>query len=237
MKNFVISVVVLFAVAITVADAIKCYVCIGNGEDCAKDKLEADKAKYVLSCTESMDTCKRYWTKNAEGKTTVINSCTNKTQCDGSKKACDDDTEDGRQCTVSCCQTDECNAGSPSMKCFSCTGTEDECAKDKLEVDKAKYVVTCPSSSDRCMKTWAKKDDETHVVNSCASKAVCDATKKKACDDYKGGESAVSCCDTDECNAGSAGLPTVAIKCTNDASTSVSFSVFLMAVSSVLGLV
>ncbi|KAL9962130.1 hypothetical protein ACROYT_G031206 [Oculina patagonica] len=121
------------------------------------------------------------------------------------------------------------------IKCFVCLGTEDECTKEKIEADKAKYVVTCPSSEDRCMRTWAQRDNITDVVNTCADKRICDNTKIKACHDYIGGKSAVSCCDTDECNAGSAGLPTVAIKCTDDASTPV-FNVFLMAICSVIGL-
>ncbi|XP_078355351.1 uncharacterized protein LOC144639965, partial [Oculina patagonica] len=211
-------------------DAIKCYVCTGAGDACAKDKLEADKAKYLLACPAAADRCMRTWAKQNDS-TTVVNSCASEALCDTAKKACNSFT-DG-QCAVSCCESDGCNAG---VMCFSCTGTEDECAKDKLEEDKAKYVVTCPSLDDQCMKTWGKKDDKTVVVNSCASKAVCDATKKKACDDYKGGKSAVSCCNTDECNAGSAGLQAVAIKCTNDAPSSLPFSVFLMTVFSVLGL-
>ncbi|XP_078381625.1 uncharacterized protein LOC144664379 [Oculina patagonica] len=59
---------------------------------------------------------------------------------------------------------------------------------------------------DRCMTTWAKQDGKTALVNSCASKSSCD-TAKKACDDVTDGQCVASCCDTDECNAGSAGLP------------------------------
>ncbi len=58
---------------------------------------------------------------------------------------------------------------------------------------------------DRCIRVWAKKDNVTAVVNSCASIAVCDAAKK-ACDNFTG-QCAVSCCETDECNAGSTVLP------------------------------
>ncbi|KAL9956945.1 hypothetical protein ACROYT_G038511 [Oculina patagonica] len=230
MKGFVLSVLVSSAV-IVAADALKCYICTGKGDACTKDKLEADKAKYLVTCPSGLDRCMRTWAKRNVTGIAVANSCTNDVLCDNTKMACDKFREG--QCAVSCCDSDECNAG---VNCFSCIGTEDECAKDKLEADKAKYVVTCPSLDDQCMKTWAKKDDKTHVVNSCASKSVCDATKKKACDDYKGGKSAVSCCNTDECNAGSAGLQAVAVKCTNDASSPFFFSVFLMTVCSVLGL-
>ena len=85
------------------------------------------------------------------------------------------------------------------IKCFSCVGTEDECAKNELEADKAKYLTTCPSSMDRCMRTWAKKDDITALATSCATKAGCDAAKN-VCDNFKDGQCTVSCCDTDECN-------------------------------------
>ena len=56
------------------------------------------------------------------------------------------------------------------------------------------------------MKTWAKKDGITAVASSCATTAVCDAAKK-ACDNVKDGQCTVSCCETDECNANSAGSP------------------------------
>ncbi|KAL9988362.1 hypothetical protein ACROYT_G002799 [Oculina patagonica] len=93
-----------------------------------------------------------------------------------------------------------------AIKCYVCTGMGDSCAKDKLEADKAKYLVTCPSGMDRCIRVWAKKDNVTAVVNSCASIAVCDAAKK-AFENFTG-QWAVSCCETDECNAGSTVLPT-----------------------------
>ncbi|XP_078355822.1 uncharacterized protein LOC144640597, partial [Oculina patagonica] len=93
-----------------------------------------------------------------------------------------------------------------AIKCYACTGTGDVCAKDKLEGDKANKLLTCPSGFDRCMTTWAKKNDVTAVAKSCASKAVCDAAKK-ACDDVTDGQCVASCCETDECNADSAGLP------------------------------
>ena len=96
------------------------------------------------------------------------------------------------------------------LKCYVCTGTEEECAMDKLEADKAKYLKTCPSSNDRCIRIWSKKDGTTEVTSFCASNAICDATKK-TCDDVdvKDGQCVVSCCATDECNAGSAGLPSL----------------------------
>ncbi|XP_078371223.1 uncharacterized protein LOC144654863 isoform X1 [Oculina patagonica] len=194
-------------------DAIKCYVCTGTGDVCAKDKLEADKAKYLVSCPSGLDRCMRTWAKK-DDVTAMTKSCASKATCDATKKACDDVT-DG-QCAVSCCETDECNAGSAGLptdgiKCYVCAGTENTCAKDKLEADKARYLKTCPSSMDRCLTTWAKQDGKTALTNSCASKSTCD-TVKKVCDNYKDGQCTVSCCDTDECNAGSAGLPN-GIKC------------------------
>lgn len=104
-----------------------------------------------------------------------------------------------------------------SLKCYVCGGTEDDCKKDKLEADKAKYSVNCPSGT--CIRVWGKKDDKTTVYESCGTEALCEAAKKD-CDDVKDGKCAVGCCDSDYCNAGS----------------SVSFSVFLMTISSALGL-
>ncbi|KAL9951834.1 hypothetical protein ACROYT_G044569 [Oculina patagonica] len=94
-----------------------------------------------------------------------------------------------------------------SIKCYVCIGTDDECAKDKLVADKAKYLVTCPFlSMDRCITAWAKKDDITSLVKLCSTKSQCDVVKK-SCDEMTDGQCAVNCCDTDECNAGSIGLP------------------------------
>lgn len=88
------------------------------------------------------------------------------------------------------------------IKCYKCFGTEDDCAKDKLEADKEKNVVECRALSDRCMRRWEKKDDKTAVMNSCANQATCDVAKK-GCDERSEGDCAVSCCKTDECNSGS----------------------------------
>lgn len=104
------------------------------------------------------------------------------------------------------------------LKCYKCTGTDESCSKDEVEADKSKQM-TCPLGMDKCMRTWAKKDGDTVVITSCGNEATCKVLKKK-CDDSKDGDCAVSCCDTDLCNAGS----------------SVSFSVLLMTVCSVLGL-
>lgn len=105
------------------------------------------------------------------------------------------------------------------IKCYDCSGSEDDCAKDKLEADKATKLMTCVAPFDRCMRVWGKTGDKTAVQNSCSTQTLCD-TMKKACDDSSEGDCAVGCCETDECNAGS----------------SVTFSAFLMAVCSVLGL-
>ncbi|XP_078377340.1 uncharacterized protein LOC144660559 isoform X3 [Oculina patagonica] len=102
------------------------------------------------------------------------------------------------------------------LKCYTCIGTEDACAKDKLDSSKE---TSCPSGMDKCMRTWAKKDDATAVVNSCSNDASCKAAQD-VCDKSSDGECAVGCCDTDLCNAGS----------------HISFSVFLMTVCAALGL-
>lgn len=104
-----------------------------------------------------------------------------------------------------------------------CSGHEDTCSKSKLESDRATYLKECPFTADRCIRIWSKKDDANAVGNDCANKAVCD-TAENLCDklednikDYKCG---VGCCFSDGCNAGSP----------------VTFSFFLLIVSSVLGL-
>ncbi|XP_078355823.1 uncharacterized protein LOC144640598 [Oculina patagonica] len=199
--------------ASSVTDAIKCYACTGTGDVCAKDKLEGDKANKLMTCPSGFDR-------------SVAKSCASKAVCDAAKKACDDVT-DG-QCVASCCETDECNAGSAGLpngiKCYHCLGTKDACAKDKLERDKAKYVKTCPRSLDRCMLYWTIKDKQAVAMSTCADKMFCDATKQ-ACSNSSAAaaDCAVRCCETDECNAVSP-------------AASHSFSVFLMSFCSVLGL-
>ena len=106
-----------------------------------------------------------------------------------------------------------------SLKCYSCSGTEEECSKSKLEANKASMSVDC--SDGECMRTWVKKDNHnvTKVQNSCSDSSTCEEIKK-SCDEFKDGKCAVGCCDSDYCNAGS----------------SYSSSVILMIVTSALGL-
>ncbi|KAL9953393.1 hypothetical protein ACROYT_G040803 [Oculina patagonica] len=104
-----------------------------------------------------------------------------------------------------------------SIKCYVCKGTEDTCSKDKLEGDKTKQQ-DCPDV-DRCLRTWYKKDGNIQVTNRCSTDAACKIAKE-ACDKIDEGKCAVGCCDKDLCNAGS----------------HASFSVFLMAVCSAVGL-
>ena len=109
-------------------------------------------------------------------------------------------------------------SGDDHLKCYVCTGTEDECSKDKLKGDSSKQMA-CPTGKDQCTRFWSKKDDKTVVVQSCGDDKVCKDLKAK-CDKITDGKCAVGCCKTNLCNAGSP----------------VSFSVFLMTVCSALGL-
>ncbi|RMX49499.1 hypothetical protein pdam_00024759 [Pocillopora damicornis] len=104
-----------------------------------------------------------------------------------------------------------------SLKCYVCTGTEEQCSKSKLEANKASRSVDC--SGGECIRFWGKKDDVTLVINSCGGSSTC-AKTKEACDQVKDGKCAVGCCDSDYCNAGS----------------SYSSSVILITVTSALGL-
>ncbi|XP_078352825.1 uncharacterized protein LOC144637640 [Oculina patagonica] len=90
---------------------IKCYDCFGTDYECAKDKLVADKDKYLVTCPLSLDRCITVWAKKDE-KTSVMKTCSTKWGCDVHKWACD---MTDAPCTVNCCDTDECNAGSPGL--------------------------------------------------------------------------------------------------------------------------
>ena len=109
------------------------------------------------------------------------------------------------------------------MKCYVCSGNEDTCSKSKLESDKDTYLKECAFIYDRCGRSWTKRGDVNTVENDCANEAVCHAAKelcdvrKDSIKDYKCG---VGCCTGDGCNTGSP----------------VTFSFFLLIVSSVLGL-
>ena len=109
------------------------------------------------------------------------------------------------------------------MKCYQCSGNEDTCSKSKLESDKDTYLKECSYGFDRCARGWTKSGDVNTVENICANEAICEAAKvlcdkrKDTVKDYKCG---VGCCSSDGCNSGSP----------------VTFSFFLLIVSSVLGL-
>ena len=110
-----------------------------------------------------------------------------------------------------------------ALKWYVCSGNEDTCSKSRLESNKAFYLRECPSIFDRCGRGWSKKDEENAVGNSCANEVICDAAEK-LCEKYKDTlkdyKCGVGCCSSDGCNA----------------SSPVTFSFFLLIVSSVLGL-
>ncbi|PFX21043.1 hypothetical protein AWC38_SpisGene14481 [Stylophora pistillata] len=110
-----------------------------------------------------------------------------------------------------------------ALKCYVCAGTEDTCSKSKLESNRAVYLKECSSVFDRCARSWSKKDDVNAVGNDCANESTCNYAKElcdKLKDNIKDYECGVGCCTSDACNAGSP----------------VTFSFFLLTVSSVLGL-
>lgn len=105
-----------------------------------------------------------------------------------------------------------------ARKCYICTGTENECSEDTLKGDQTTYGQDCPAALKQCLRVWRKIGGATTVVNSCTNGTGCD-TAKDTCNKITDGECAVDCCSTDLCiNAGAYA----------------SFSVFLMAVFSVL---
>ncbi|XP_020616232.1 uncharacterized protein LOC110054220 [Orbicella faveolata] len=105
------------------------------------------------------------------------------------------------------------------LKCYRCSGTEDDCKKSTLEGEKSKYLIDCDSSYDKCMRTFLKKDSATLVSNSCTNQLGCNQ-EIIGCGQYNDVTCKVSCCDEDACNVGS----------------NVSFNVFLLTAFSILGL-
>ncbi|XP_020616243.1 uncharacterized protein LOC110054228 [Orbicella faveolata] len=89
-----------------------------------------------------------------------------------------------------------------ALKCYKCSGTEDDCKKSTLEGDKGKYLTDCGAGSDKCMRRFLKKDSATFVANSCANELGCNQAII-GCGEYNGVTCKVSCCDEDECNVGS----------------------------------
>ena len=106
-----------------------------------------------------------------------------------------------------------------ALKCYVCSGTEDDCKKSTLEDDKDKYSRDCPSGLDKCMRIFRKKDSATMVENSCSNELGCNQAII-TCSLYNDATCKASCCDKDECNVGSY----------------VSFNVFLLTACSALGL-
>ena len=108
-----------------------------------------------------------------------------------------------------------------ALKCYICIEFgDDACSKEKLEGNPAKYSENCSSflNYDRCMRTKSEALGIKAVSTSCATQDTCSASES-ACDKTETCKDVV-CCDTDNCNAGSA----------------VSFSVFLVAICYAVGL-
>ena len=89
-----------------------------------------------------------------------------------------------------------------ALKCYSCSGTEDDCKKSTLEGDKDKYLGERSSGEDKCMRTFLKKGSATYVENDCSKEVDCNRAIIQ-CGLYSGVTCKVSCCDDDECNVGS----------------------------------
>jgi len=106
-----------------------------------------------------------------------------------------------------------------ALKCYSCSGTEDDCKKNTLEGNKDKYLITCPVGKDKCGRSFVKKDGSTVVENGCTYQLECDSLQA-VCDNADDVTCKVGCCDEDACNVGS----------------HVSFNVILLTECSALGL-
>ena len=87
-----------------------------------------------------------------------------------------------------------------ALKCYQCSGTEDDCKKSTLEGDKDKYLITCPSGQDKCMRTFLKKGSATLVSNTCTNQVGCNSVEI-SCAQYDK-TCKVGCRDEDECNTG-----------------------------------
>ena len=106
-----------------------------------------------------------------------------------------------------------------ALKCYECTGSEDDCAKSTLQSNQDKYLKTCPLGADKCFRTFLEKDGTTLVNHDCTNQLGCDLAQT-VCDNAEGVTCKVGCCDEDACNVGS----------------HVSFNVILLSVCSALGL-
>ena len=106
-----------------------------------------------------------------------------------------------------------------ALKCYQCSGTEDDCKKSTLESDKDKYLQECGAGRDKCYRQFLQKDGATLVTNDCANQLGCNSLII-GCGKYNGVTCKVSCCDEDGCNVGS----------------HVSFNVILLTACSALGL-
>ena len=107
-----------------------------------------------------------------------------------------------------------------ALKCYVCTETgDDACSKSKLAGDQATYSRDCGDFLDRCFRQEAKVLGLKTVSTFCATEITCKSLQN-TCNKFDGCKDA-TCCDNDNCNGGSA----------------VYFSMFLMTVCCVFGLV
>ena len=103
---------------------------------------------------------------------------------------------------------------------YVCSETgDDACSKSKLAGDQATYSKDCSDFLDRCYRQEIKAVGFKTVNTFCITESSCESLKD-ICDKIDGCKDA-TCCDTDNCNGGSA----------------IYFSMFLMVVCCVVGLV
>ena len=106
-----------------------------------------------------------------------------------------------------------------ALKCYRCSGTEDDCKRSTLEGDKNKYLKECGAGRDKCYRLFRQKDSATLVENDCTNELSCNSLII-GCGQYNDATCKVGCCDKDGCNLGS----------------HVSFNVILLTACSALGL-
>ena len=110
-----------------------------------------------------------------------------------------------------------------ALKCYSCTYTEEDCKKSKMDENEATFLYTCVDG-DRCYRSWSKRKHYDAMLDiGCADQSSCN-TQKSICDqqskDIPDYQCEVSCCSEDGCNT----------------SSYVTVNIILLATSSVLGL-
>ena len=176
---------------------LSCFVCdsVESWDDC-------DNNGKTSACAANYNRCSNIYNKREE-KESYSRGCSNTDTCLLLQEACNRlGKGKNKQCEVTCCQDDKCNAPIPPQYCYVCRSRASwkDCNLDREE-------VRCSPEQDTCAKVYAEANTNSPYTKMCMTKSECTNLKgncgKANKREVSGAECDVNCCHGNRCNTAS----------------------------------